>query len=303
MKPDLSVQIGSIHLQNPVLAASGTFGYGEEVDLFDVNLLGGIVTKGLSPKPRMGNPPPRIVETGAGMLNTIGLENVGVEAFVREKLPRIGHLKAAIIANVFGGTVEDYVTVAQRLEGEKGIAALELNISCPNVHQGGMEFGNDPGLAAEVVRAVKRATRFPVIVKLSPNVTDVRLVAKAVEDAGADALSLINTIPGMAVDVYTRRPLLKNITGGLSGPAIKPIAIRMVWQVSKVVSIPIIGIGGIATARDALEFLIAGASAVQVGTANFYEPLTMPRILSGLEEFLHSQEIPSIRNLIGTLQV
>jgi dihydroorotate dehydrogenase (NAD+) catalytic subunit len=303
VKPDLSVQIGPIRLQNPVLAASGTFGYGEEVDLFDVNLLGGIVTKGLSPKPRMGNPPPRIVETGAGMLNTIGLENVGVEAFVQEKLPRIRHLKAAIIANVFGGTVEDYVTVAQRLDGEKGIAALELNISCPNVHQGGMEFGNDPELAAEVVKAVKKATHFPVIVKLSPNVTDVRLVAKAVEKAGADALSLINTIPGMAVDVWTRRPLLKNITGGLSGPAIKPIAIRMVWQVSKVVSIPIIGIGGIASPRDALEFLIAGASAVQVGTANFYEPLTMPRILSGLEEFLLSQKIPSIRDLIGTLQI
>lgn len=303
MKPDLSVDLCGISLQNPVIAASGTFGYGEEAgDLLDVNALGGIVTKGLSSKPRLGNPPPRIVETRSGMLNTIGLENVGVDAFIAEKLPRIRHLRAAIIANVFGDTVEDYVAVVQKLEREKGLAAIELNISCPNVDKGGMEFGTDPVLAREVVQAVKGVSRLPVIVKLSPNVTDIRVIARAVAEGGADAISLINTIPGMAVDIETRRPLLKNITGGLSGPAIKPIALRMVWEVSQTVSLPIIGIGGIETPRDALEFLIAGATAIQVGTANFYEPLTMPRIVEGLEQFLRGKGIPSIRDLVGTLQ-
>jgi len=298
----LGVTVGPLHLQNPLLTASGTFGYGAEYAPFiNLNRLGALIVKGLSLKPRAGNPPPRIVETAAGMLNAVGLQNVGVRAFIAEKLPFLRDFAVPVIANIFGETVEEYQEVAALLEQAGGISALELNISCPNVKKGGVAFGADPTLAAEVTAKVKAASSLPLIVKLTPNVTDIATIAASVEDAGADALSLINTITGMSVNVENRTPRLKNITGGLSGPAIKPIALRMVWQVVQRVKIPVIGCGGIATAEDALEFLIVGARAVQVGTANFVNPLAITDILSGLDDYLKKHQLSHIGEIIGTL--
>ena len=272
-RPLTTVTIAGIKFKNPVMVASGTFGYGEEYSTYiDLNRLGAIVTKGLSIKPKLGNPTPRIIETASGMLNAIGLQNVGIEAFIKDKLPFVRQFDVPVIANFFGNTLEEYGEAARMLSGGDGVYALEVNISCPNVKEGGIVFGTDPKAAASVISLVRRSTKLPVIAKLSPNVTDITIMAKAVEEAGADAVSLINTLTGMAIDVKTRRPRLANITGGLSGPAIKPVAVRMVWQVANAIKLPVIGIGGIMTAEDALEFIIAGATAVQVGTANFINP-------------------------------
>ena len=304
LKPQMGVDVGPLHFKNPLLTASGTFGYGAEYAPFvDLNQLGALIVKGLSLLPRAGNPPPRIMETTGGMLNAIGLENVGVKAFIAEKLPFLRDFDVPVIANIFGETVAEYQQVAALLDRAEGVCALELNISCPNVKKGGVAFGADSDLAAEVTRKVKEVTALPLIVKLTPNVTDIALIAEAVEAAGADALSLINTITGMSVDAERRTPHLKNITGGLSGPAIKPIALRMVWQVVKRVSIPVIGIGGITTASDVMEFLIVGARAVQVGTANFVNPSAVMDILDGIEAYLARHQIANIGDLIGTLQV
>jgi dihydroorotate dehydrogenase (NAD+) catalytic subunit len=289
-------------LNNPVLTASGTCGYGLEMaDLLDLNKLGGICTKGLSAQPMRGNAPWRMVETHGGMLNAIGLQNIGARAFLEEKLPELRRYDTRIIPNVFGYTVEEYIEAIGILEDGEGIAGYELNISCPNVKAGGESFANDPRQAAAVTAAAKRASSRPVIVKLSPNVTDVALIARAVEDAGADALSLINTAVGMSIDINTRRPRLANITGGLSGPAIKPIAVRCVFQVFRAVKIPLMGIGGIATVEDALEFIIAGASAVQVGTANFYDPSASIKIVEGLADYCARNGLENIRALVGSV--
>jgi dihydroorotate dehydrogenase (NAD+) catalytic subunit len=300
---NLSVEIGRLRLRNPVMTASGTFGYGEEYAPY-VNLsrLGAIVVKGLSLKPRMGNPPPRIVETPCGMLNAVGLQNVGVNAFIGEKLPFLAQFDLPVIANIFGESVEEYVKVAEILSQASGVHGLEVNISCPNVKRGGIAFGANPDMAADVTRRVKASTDLPVIVKLTPNVTDIAEIAESVEAAGADAISLINTITGMSVDIERRVPHLRNITGGLSGPAIKPVALRMVWQVIQRVSVPVIGLGGIMTARDALEFLIVGARAVQVGTAHFIHPHAAIDILEGIEDYLEQHQFDDINQLIGTLK-
>ncbi|HEJ83072.1 MAG TPA: dihydroorotate dehydrogenase [Desulfobacteraceae bacterium] len=301
--PDLRVRIGSLELKNPVLTASGTFGYGREFSpLMDLNRLGGIVVKGVSLTPREGNPPPRIVETPCGMLNAIGLANVGLEAFLNEKLPWLRKFDTAVIVNIYGHSVEEYGAVAAGLRGAEGISAIEVNISCPNVKEGGMAFGTDPDMSARVTKRVVREAERPVIVKLSPNVTDIRKIALAVEAAGADALSLINTLTGMAVDIEKRVPRLANLSGGLSGPAIRPVALFMVRQVVKAVRIPVIGVGGIMDHRDALEFLIAGARAIQVGTANFVQPQAPVNIIEGLRDFCRSHGISGIEEIIGTLR-
>ncbi len=303
-QPDLSVNVGPLRLKNPVLAASGTFGYGREYEeLFDPCILGGMVVKGLSLKPRAGNPPPRIVETPCGMLNAIGLANVGVDRFLKEKLPGLSGLDTVIIANIYGHSVEEYGDVAGALRGVEGVHALEVNISCPNVARGGMAFGTDPDASARVTEIVLARSDKPVIVKLSPNVTDIREPARAVESAGAHAVSLINTLTGMVVDVERRRPVLANVTGGLSGPAIRPVAVRMVHEVVNAVSIPVIGGGGIVSARDALEFLITGARAVEVGTASFVDPMILPKIIEDLKTFLKAQGTARLEDLIGTLRV
>ncbi len=302
LKPDLRVKLGPLDLQNPVLTASGTFGYAKEFEPFvNLNRLGGIIVKGISLEPRPGNPPPRIVETACGMLNAIGLENVGVDRFISEKMPYLRTLTVPLLVNILGDSVEDYRELAARLDEVPGISGLEINISCPNVKKGGAAFGASPEMAAAVTAAVRKAARLPVIVKLSPNVTDITVMAKAVEDAGADAVSLINTLIGMAINAKTRKPRLANIIGGLSGPAIKPVALRMVWQTAQAVSIPVIGIGGVSTAEDAVEFMLAGASAVQVGTANFYDPSAAEKIVTGLEAYLQEQGEERISNLIGAL--
>ena len=302
-KINLSVEIAGIQFQNPVLTASGTFGYGlEYTDFIDLNLLGGIVVKGLSIKPSHGNSPPRMVETASGMLNAIGLQNIGVEVFINEKLPLLKKFNANIIVNFFGDTQDEYVLAAERLNDVTEIAALEMNISCPNVEKGGMTFGTDPKITEVLVRKVRKVTSSPLIVKLSPNVTDIVVMAKAAVNGGADALSIINTLLGMAIDIKTRCPMLANVTGGLSGPAIKPVALRMVWQVAKAVDIPIIGIGGIMNAQDALEFIIAGATAVQVGTANFIDPSISVKILEGIKNYCQKDKIGDIKDLIGTLR-
>lgn len=299
----LAVNIAGLKLKNPVMTASGTFGYGQEyADYVDLNRLGGIVVKGLSLKPRLGNPPPRIMETSGGMLNAVGLQNVGVDAFIEEKLPFLRKYDVAVVANIYGESYAEYAAVAQKLSLAKGVHALEVNVSCPNVKAGGVSFGSDPQAAAEVTRRVKAQTRLPVIVKLTPNVTDITVVAQAVEKAGADAVSLINTLTGMSIDLKTRTPHLKNMTGGLSGPAIKPVALRMVWQVAKKVSIPVIGMGGIMTAEDALEFMVAGASAIQVGTANFINPQATMEIIDGIRHFLKDNKLKSMKDIIGTLK-
>lgn len=303
VKPDMRVDLGGIQLQNPVMTASGTFGYGREFDhLIDLNRLGGIIVKGLSLLPSRGNPPPRIVETACGMINAIGLENVGIERFIAEKLPFLQDLNPPLLVNIYGKVQEDYHQLAARIDEEAAIDGIEVNISCPNVKAGGMAFGVDPQAAFDVIRAVRIQTSKLVIVKLSPNVTDITEIAAAVEEAGADGISLINTISAMAVDVNTRRPKIANIIGGLSGPAIKPVALRMVWQVAQKSKLPIIGIGGIMTAEDALEFLITGATAIEVGTANFVNPRVTIDIIDGIEAFLTDHGIASVMDIIGTLE-
>ena len=303
-KPNMGVSFAGLDLRNPVMTASGTFGYGEEFSEYvDLTKLGAYVTKGLSLRPRPGNPTPRIVETPGGMLNAIGLQNVGIEAFIEKKLPFIRTVDTPCIANFFGDTVDEYAEMARRLDELPEIAALEMNISCPNVKHGGIVFGTDPASAAGIVAACRKATRKPLIVKLSPNVTDIVAMARACADAGADSLSMINTLIGMAIDLGKRRPVLANFTGGLSGPAVKPIALRMVWAVSRAVKLPIIGIGGIMTATDAIEFILAGATAVQVGTASFITPGAAQQIAEGMEAWMLEQGETDIRNLIGALRV
>lgn len=302
--PDLSVQLGPLRLKNPVMTASGTFGYGKEYANFaDLNRLGAIIVKGISFLPRAGNPPPRIVETAAGMINAIGLENVGVENFIEFKLPYLRDLGVPVIVNIFGNTVEEYAELAGRLDGVAAIAALEINVSCPNVKKGGMIFGTDPAVTSKVVEAVRRATTLPLITKLTPNVTAIAEIARAAEGAGSDILSCINTVAAMAVDIFSRRPRLANVFGGLSGPAVKPIALRCVYEVTRAVKCPVIGIGGITNATDALEFLLLGARAVQVGTANFINPKVTTEIIEGIERFLKVEHLPDISSYIGTLDM
>jgi len=301
-QPDLSVNIGGIQLKNPVMTASGTFGYGEEYASFvDINRLGAVVPKGISLVPIEGNAPPRIIETAAGMLNAIGLQNVGVDVFVREKLSFLKRYETPVIVNIFGHSIDEYRRLARRLDSED-VAGLEVNISCPNVQKGGCFFGHDPSLAFDVIHAVRRETSHPVIAKLSPNVTDISVIIRSVQDGGADAISLINTLVGMAIDVDRRQPKLGNITGGLSGPAIKPVALRMVWQAAQVARVPVIGLGGIVTAADALEFIIAGASAVEVGTAHFIRPRAALDVIDGMDLYLRSHGIDRITDLVGTLR-
>jgi dihydroorotate dehydrogenase (NAD+) catalytic subunit len=300
--PRIDTAIAGVHFQNPVLTASGTFGYGKEyAELIDLNRLGGIVVKGISADPMAGNPPPRIYETDSGMLNAIGLQNVGARRFLNEKLPFLRSLRTRCVVNVFGYSTEDYVRCIEILNQGEGIDAYELNISCPNTHCGGMVYGSDPKLTEEVVAASKRAARYPMIVKLSPNVTDIAVFARAAEAAGADALSLVNTFVGMAIDVETRAPRISNVTAGLSGPAIKPVAVRMVYQAAGAVKIPIIGIGGIASAEDALEFLIAGACAVQVGTANFYAPATALKVVEGVRNYCERKRL-HLEQVVGSVR-
>jgi len=304
LPPKLAVEIAGIKFKNPVMPASGTFGYGEEyAPYLDLNQLGAVVTKGLSLHPKAGNNTPRTCETVSGMLNAIGLQNVGVDAFIRDKMPFLEQFKTPVIVNFFGNTQDEYGEVAARLDDVPGVAALEMNISCPNVKHGGIVFGTDPKAAFAAVSLVRKRTTKPLIVKLTPNVTDIQITARAAEDAGADVLSLINTLTGMAVDVKTRKPRLANTIGGLSGPAIRPIAVRLVHQVVQAVQIPVIGIGGISRAMDALEFLIVGSRAVQVGTANFVDPNAMAVIIAGLEEFCREEGIADINDLIGTLEL
>lgn len=300
----LSVEIAGVTFKNPVLAASGTFGYGIEFSsIVDLNRLGGIVVKGLSVEPMDGNPPLRMYETAAGMLNSIGLQNVGVNAFIAEKLPALKSLDTRIIANIFGYRAEDYIEVARRLNECSGIAALELNISCPNTKKGGIEFASDPEATFGIVKQVKEVSqRLPVIIKLSPNAGDISVFARACEAAGADAISLVNTFLGMAIDVDNFMPRFRNIFAGLSGPAIKPLALRLVYQAARSVKIPVIGIGGISKAEDAIEFLLAGARAVQVGTAHFYDPQATVKIIDGLEAFCRRKGIDNINRIVGALK-
>jgi dihydroorotate dehydrogenase (NAD+) catalytic subunit len=301
---NLAVDVGPLRLKNPVMVASGTFGYGQEyAPLVPPERLGGVIVKGISLEPRPGNPPPRIWETYAGMLNSIGLQNVGLRVFLEEKLSWLRPLDVPVVVNLFGNTVEEYGKLAAGLDGQEGIDALEVNISCPNVKAGGMVFGADPTMVFQVVSEVRSRTKLPVITKLTPNVTDITVTARAAEDAGTDILSLINTIAGMAVDAQSRRPRLANVVGGLSGPAIKPIALRQVWQVVQAAKVPVIGLGGITSAEDALEFLIVGAKAIQVGTANFVNPTVTLEIIAGLEAYLRQHGLSDINQLIGTLEL
>ena len=297
---NLQVNIGGIKMKNPVATASGTFGLGREYSGFvDLNRLGAVVIKGTTLLPRLGNPAPRIAETPAGLLNAIGLENPGVEAVVEQYLPFLRQFDVPVIVNIAGDTVEDYARLAQRLDRQVGVVGLEVNISCPNVKKGGMLFGSDPDSAAEVIRGVRASTSLPVIAKLSPNVTSIAAVAESVAQAGADALSLINTLLGMAIDIRSKRPVLGNIMGGLSGPAVKPVALRAVWQVFRAVKIPILGMGGIASGEDALQFIMAGAGAVAVGTANFINPAATIDVLKGIEDYMEENNILDINDLVG----
>jgi len=299
---DLSVRIGALTLKNPVIAASGCFGYGVEyADIVDLSSLGGIVVKGLFLNEREGHPAPRIVETPAGMVNAIGLQGIGVRRFVEEKLPELRARRATVLVNVCGTTLDEYVEVSRILSEHEGVAAIELNISCPNIKEGGIQFGCSLNGTYDVVNAVRKVTTLPVIPKLTPNVTDVASFARAAEDAGADAVSLVNTFLAMVIDVETRRPKISNIVGGLSGPAIRPIAVRMVYECRQAVKIPVIGMGGIADARDALEFIIAGADAVQVGTANFADPCLWPRLLDGIGDYLRRHHIRAVSDLVGSI--
>ncbi|MBF0328738.1 MAG: dihydroorotate dehydrogenase [Nitrospirae bacterium] len=301
--PNLAVDIAGLKLKNPVMTASGTFGYGEEyADYFDLNALGAIVVKGLSITPRTGNPTPRIVETPSGMLNAIGLQNIGVRTFIDEKLPFLRQFDTKVIANFFGDSIEEYAECARMLSDAEGVHALEMNISCPNKQEGWIVFGTDPMTMDKVISVTRKSTALPLIVKLSPNVKDIGQMAKIAENAGADAVSAINTITGMVIDVRKRMPVLANKTGGLSGPAIRPVAVRMVWEVCRAVKIPVIGMGGIMNAEDALQFLIAGARAVAVGTANFINPSAAADVVEGLKLFLQDEGVSDINEIIGTLR-
>lgn len=300
---NLSVNIGNLHLKNPVLTASGTFGYGEEfMDFIDLNRLGGFIVKGTTILPREGNDYPRMAETPSGMLNAVGLQNKGVDYFIEHIYPRIKHLDTNIIVNVSGSSISDYVAVAEKIDTLNAIPAIELNISCPNVKQGGMAFGTSCQAAQDVVSAVRKVYHKTLIVKLSPNVTDIVSIAQSVQDSGADAVSLINTLMGMAIDAEKQKPILSTITGGLSGPCVKPIALRMVWQVSKAISIPIIGLGGICSATDAIEFLLAGATAIQIGTANFIDPQITIKVVDGINDYLERKNIQSVKDIIAIIR-
>lgn len=304
IKPDLRVSFAGIHFKNPIIAAAGTFGYGIEFeDIVTLEKLGGFVSKGLSREPMVGNPPPRLFETAAGMLNAIGLQNIGARAFIEEKMPKLAAKKnVVVIANVFGYTREDYVETIQILNQAEGIAAYELNVSCPNTHDGGMIFGTNRTMLEELVATCKSAAQRPLIVKLTPNVTSIPAMAKAAENAGADAISLVNTFLGMAIDAKTRKPRISNVTAGLSGPAIKPIALRMVYEAAHTVEIPVIGMGGISTAEDVVEFMLAGAAAVEVGTANFWDPCATEKIVDGLQRWCAENRVNKVTDLIGTLE-
>jgi dihydroorotate dehydrogenase (NAD+) catalytic subunit len=303
--PDLSITFCGIHFKNPIIAASGTFGYGVEFeDIVTLDKLGGFVVKGLSPEPMAGNPPPRMFETAAGMLNAIGLQNIGAEAFLRDKLPILARKKnVVVIANVFGHSREDYESVIRILNDGEGIAAYELNVSCPNTKQGGISFGSDPHMLEEVVSTCKQHSRRPLIVKLSPNVTSIPMMARVAEESGADALSLVNTFVALAIDPETRKPRISNLTAGLSGPAIKPIALRMVYEAARTVNIPVIGMGGISSGSDVIEFLLAGAAAVQVGTASYFDPCATEHIVDELYRWCLEHRIKDIKELIGGLQI
>jgi dihydroorotate dehydrogenase (NAD+) catalytic subunit len=299
---DLSVSLGTVHLRNPIVVASGTFGYAREMaGVVDFSRLGGIIPKTITLQPRRGNAPPRSVETPCGMLNAIGLDNDGLEHFLAHHLPYLRTLQTAIIVNIAGKSAAEFAELAARLSEEPGVAALELNLSCPNV-SGGLDFATDPRLTEEVIRQVKRVCRLPVWAKLTPNVTDIVPIARAAEEAGADAISLVNTFVGLAIDWRRRRPVLANVTGGLSGPAIKPLALRLVWQAARAVRIPVVGIGGITTLDDVMEFLVAGASAVQIGTANFFDPTVTMRLVEALPQALAQLGVQSVREIVGTLQ-
>lgn len=306
-KPNLEVEIAGIKLKNPVMTASGTFGYGEEFSPFiDLDKLGAMVLKGITLKPKMGNPPPRIIETPSGMLNSIGLQNVGVEVLIKEKLPYLKKFNTPVIINISGDTIEEYVELARRLEEvskEMGIAGLEVNISCPNVKKGGMIWGADAQSTYKIISSIRKAISLPLIVKLTPNVTDIKTIAQAAEEAGADTLSLINTLVGMAVDIDSRKPKLANVSGGLSGPALKPVALWLVWQVFQTVNIPIIGIGGIIKVEDALEFIIVGARVIEIGTANFVNPRVTIEIIEGIEKYLIENNIKDINELVGSMKI
>jgi dihydroorotate dehydrogenase (NAD+) catalytic subunit len=303
-KPDLSTKVGPLVLKNPVMVASGTFGYGEEFsEFYDLSELGGIMVKGLTLKPREGNPPHRIAETPCGLLNSIGLQNVGVEAFIEKKMPFLRRFDTRIITNITGTTVKEYGEICRRLDGVDGLHAIEVNLSCPNVREGGIQFGTDPKSLGAVVRETRDATSLPLFAKLSPNVTDIVSLARVAKEEGADGVSLINTLLGMAVDLDNRAPVLSRVVGGLSGPAIKPVALRMVWAVWEELRIPIIGMGGIMSARDALEFMLVGASAIAVGTANLIRPFASLEVLRGIEEYFRENDIPSVESFVGTLRV
>jgi len=304
VKADMRVEFAGIELANPVIAASGTFGYGVEFEeIVSFRRIGGFVTKGLSREPMAGNEPPRLIETASGMMNAIGLQNIGVKAFIEKKLPELRkYPKTAVIANVFGYQVTDYIEVIQRLNGAEGIMAYELNASCPNTDHGGMVFGNDPTMLDELVWRTKQVARRPLIVKLSPNVTSIAAMARCAEKAGADAVSLVNTFVSLAIDVETRRPRIANVTAGLSGPAIKPIALRMVWEAAKAVKIPVLGMGGIVSAEDAVEFLLAGATAVQVGTASYADPRAVEQIAKGLEHWCVRHHVEKVKELTGGME-
>lgn len=299
---NLSVQIGKLTLQNPVTVASGTFGYGVEyAQLLDLNQLGAVVVKGIRLNPVRGNPTPRTAEVTSGMLNAIGLQGPGVDGFIKKYWPFLKGLKVPTIINIWGTTVEEYAEVARRFDALGGIGALELNVSCPNIKEGGAQFGTDCNLLSQVVTACRKATTLPLITKLSPNVVSIAPYAKAAEEAGSDALAVTNSYPAMAIDIETRRPRLANVTGGLTGPCIKPIAIKLVWEAAKAVKIPIIGMGGIQNAADAIEFLMAGATAVAVGTANFYEPMTALHVIAGIQEFMQRKGITDVRAITGSV--
>jgi len=303
--PDLSVNVAGIPLKNPVMAASGTFGYGVEFDdVVDLGKLGGFVVKGLSKEPMIGNPPPRLWETAAGMLNAIGLQNIGAQAFLDEKMPRLRQIKdVVVVTNVFGYAREDYERTIEILNQGEGIAAYELNVSCPNTQHGGLQFGSDPRSLDEVVTTAKRVAQRPLIVKLSPNVTSIAQMAYVAQESGADALSLVNTFVAMAIDPETRKPRIANVTAGLSGPAIKPIAVRMVYDAAHAVKIPVIGMGGISTPEDVIEFMLAGATAVQIGTASYWDPCATEKIVDGLQEWCQERRVPRISDLIGGMQL
>lgn len=306
-KPNLEVEVAGIKLKNPVMTASGTFGYGEEFSPFiDLDKLGAMILKGITLKPKMGNLPPRIIETPSGMLNSIGLQNVGVERLIKEKLPYLKKFNTPVIINISGDTIEEYTKLAGRLgevSKDMGVDGLEVNISCPNVKKGGMAWGTDAEATYKIINSIRKTTSLPLIVKLTPNVTDIKTIALAAEEAGADALSLINTLVGMAIDIDSRKPKLANISGGLSGPAIKPVALWLVWQVFQAVNIPVIGIGGIIKVEDALEFIIAGARAIEIGTANFVNPKVTIEIIRGIEKYLIENNINDINELVGTMKI